>query len=261
MKLFTILTCIAFTAFSCTQKPSSSEEKTHRPAPDAIAENVKGMVQQIVTETYLVDSTTGKMGKLESKSTEIFDDNGYTTSYSNHTSNDGATMVTKYDRDSNGYVTGIVTTKNDKPSSSMKITVDSVGKYASAISYDSTGKLDVYYDKIGTNDFGEVTSATGHHPDSTIKMSFTNNFDSVYYIGGESKDSLGKTTYSAVLKLDEKKNAVQMDETNVKKDSTTKTTTAYAYDKWDDKENWTQQSTTENGKPKKIIVRTIAYKQ
>ena len=127
--------------------------------------------------------------------------------------------------------------------------------------HDSTGKLDVYYDEITTNDFGEVTGAKGHHFDSTIKMSFTNNFDSVYYVGGESKDSVGKTTYSAMLKLDDKRNPTQMEETNVSKDSTTKTTTTYTYDKWDDKGNWTQQSTTENGKPKKIIVRTITYKQ
>ncbi len=262
MKIFTILICIALIAFACTQKPSSaSEEKTHNAAPDLITENVKGNVQQIVTETYLIDSSTGKMGKLESKSTEVYDENGYATSYNNYTANDSATMLTKYDRDANGFVTGIVTTKNDKPSSSMKITVDSMGKYTSAVSYDSTSKLDVYYDEIGTNEFGEVTGAKGHHADSTMKMSFTNNFDSVYYIGGESKDSVGKVTYSSVLKLDDKKNPVQMDETNVKKDSTTKTTTTYTYDKWDDKGNWTQQTTTENGKPKKIIVRTITYKQ
>jgi len=70
-------------------------------------------------------------------------------------------MVTKYDHDVNGFVTDISTTKNNKRLSSMKITVDRMGKYASAVSYDSAGKLDVYYDEITTNDFGEVTGAKG----------------------------------------------------------------------------------------------------
>ena len=261
MKLFSLLAFVTFIAFACTQRASSSTEaKTHKATPDRITENVKDNVSQIVTETYLIDSATGKMGKLESKSIEAYDDNGYETSYSNYTTNDSATVLTKIEHDANGFATGVVTTKNDKPLSSMKITADSMGKYTSAVSYDSTGKLDVYYDEITTNDFGEVTGAKGHHSDSTLKMSFTNNFDSVYYAGGESKDSLGKITYSSVLKFDDKKNPIQMEETNVKKDSTTKTNTTYIYDKWDDKGNWTQQTTTENGKPKKIIVRTITYK-
>src|SRR5258706_7916789 len=129
MRKFTIVACIAVTAFACNQ-PSASEDKTHKPVPDLISENVKGKVQQIVTETYLIDSVTGKMGKLESKGTETFDDNGYTNSYSNYTANDSATMLTKLDHDASGFTTGVTTTKNDKPVSSMKIMVDSMGKYS-----------------------------------------------------------------------------------------------------------------------------------
>ena len=56
------------------------------------------------------------------------------------------------------------------------------------------------------------------------------------------------------------KDPAQMDETTVSKDSTTKTNTVYAYDTWDNNGNWTQQTTTENNKPKKIIKRVITYK-
>ena len=157
-------------------------------------------------------------------------------------------------------MTNITNTKNDKPSSTVKFMVDSVGKYTLVTTTDSTGKEDAFYDEIVTNKFGQVLSAKGHHTDSTLKMTFTNNFDSIYYIGGESKDSVGKQTYSATIKLNDKKDPQQMDETTVAKDSTTKTNTTYAYDKWDDKGNWTEQTVTENGKPKKIVIRNITYK-
>ncbi|HEX5151796.1 MAG TPA: hypothetical protein VFW07_10115 [Parafilimonas sp.] len=54
---------------------------------------------------------------------------------------------------------------------------------------------------------------------------------------------------------------METNETNVTKDSTTKTNTTFAYDTWDDQGNRIQQTTTENGKPKKIIKRIITYKE
>ncbi len=191
--------------------------------PDNESENLKGKVQQLETDTYLVDSATGKMGKLESKSVEMYDDNGYTTSYSYFTTKDSATMLYKYGHDVNGFMTSMATTKNDKPFSSMKVVVDSLGNYTLATSYDSTGKVDVFYDSITANKFGQVLSGKGHHADSSLKMTFVNNYDSVYYVGGESKDSVGKLTYSAIIKLNDKNDPQQTDETSVTKDSTTKT--------------------------------------
>jgi len=259
MKLFKIMAGIAVIAAACNEKPSSSEN-LHKPVPDLLSENLKGKVQQVETETYLIDSATGKMGKLESKFTEKYNDDGYAISYNNYTTKDSTTTLTTQDIDSNGYFRGNKTTKNDKPLSSMTVVMDS-GKYKLATSYDSTGKEDVFYDDIVTNDYGQVLSATGHHPDSTLKMTFKSNFDSIYYVGGENKDSVGKVTYSSTTKLDDKRNPVESNEMNVTKDSTTKTNTTYAYDSWDDHGNWTQQTTTENGKPKRIIKRTITYKQ
>ncbi|MEP6464747.1 MAG: hypothetical protein ABJB05_00515 [Parafilimonas sp.] len=259
MRLLTCIAGIAVIAVACNQKTSTTT--VARPVADALSENLKGKVSQLETDTYLIDSATGAKGKLESKSIEKYDDSGYTVSYSNYTANDSATTLTTYNRDANGYISGITTTKNGNPLSSMKIAVDSVGKYISATSFDSTGKEDVYYDEIASNDFAEVLGAKGHHPDSTLKMTFNNNFDSIYYVGGESKDSVGKVTYSSTIKLNDKKDPEQMDETNVAKDSTTKTTTAYTYNTLDNTGNWTQQTTSENGKPKKIIIRMITYKQ
>ncbi|HEX5151797.1 MAG TPA: hypothetical protein VFW07_10120 [Parafilimonas sp.] len=54
------------------------------------------------------------------------------------------------------------------------------------------------------NEYGQVLPATGHHPDSSLKMTFKNNFDIIYYVGGESKGSVGKVTYSSTIKPDDK---------------------------------------------------------
>jgi hypothetical protein len=254
-----ILASAAVLIFSCNEKPSS-EATVNKPVTDLAGENLKGKVVQIETNTYLVDSATGQKGKLESKSIEKYDDNGYSNYYSNFTAKDSSTTVSTYERNSNGYMTQYTSTKNGKPLSSLKLTLDSAGKYSLAVSYDSTGKEDVFYDSIVTNNYGEVLSAKGHHPDSTLKMTFANDFDSIYYIGGENKDSVGKTTYSAAIKLNDKKDPQEMDETTITKDSATKKNTVYTYNTSDNNGNWILQTIAENGKPKKIVERTITYK-
>jgi hypothetical protein len=258
MKSKKIFLFLAIVTASCNQGKSPAENSPKIPS-DILTENVKGNVVQIETNIYLIDSATGQQGKLESTTIEKYDDNGFAVSYSTYTAKDSSTILNTYEHNAAGNLTSMNTTKNGKPLSSMKLTADSTGKYITAVSFDSAGKEDVFYDDIVTNDFGAVLSAKGNHSDSTIKMTFANNYDSVYYIGGQSKDSVGKLTYSSLIKLNDKRDPMQLDEIVITKDSTTKTSTMYAYDKWDDKGNWTQQTTTENGKPKKMIIRAITY--
>ena len=228
MRTLLFITVLSVLASSCHE--TSANGKTHTAVSDWLTENLKGKVQQIETEIYLVDSATGKAGKLDSKSTEWFDDSGYTVYYSSYTANDSATSVTTYNHDGNRFLTTLQTTKNSKPLSSMQIVMDSAGNYTLATSFDSVGKTDVFYDSIHANDYGQVLSAKGHHPDSTLKMTFVNKYDSVFYVGGESKDSVGKLTYSSTLTLNDKRDVKHMDEKVVTKDSTTETATDYLYD-------------------------------
>lgn len=222
------------------------------------SENLKGSVYRIVTETYLLDSISGKIGILESKGIETFDENGYTVTYNNFTTTDSVNMIYNYIYNASGFLTGMTVTKNGKPSSSMKIDVDTLGVYMSATSFDSAAKVDAIYTEIQTNKFGQVLSANGLHPDSTLKMSFTNKYDSIFYMGGESKDSVGKVTYSSTIALNDNKDPAAMDETDFTKNSYT-TNTVYTYSKKDSEGNWTEQTITVNGKPSKLIKRTISY--
>lgn len=260
MKIITTAAIALIIFAGCKPTSNKSEMNMHIPISDVKAENLKGKVQKVETETYLIDSATGQMGKLESKAVETFDDSGYSVSFTNYTTNDSATAMNTMERNARGYVTAFKTTKNGKPLSSMKIESDSMGKYTAATSYDSTGKMDIYYTDIETNDYGQVVSANGHHPDSTLKMSFKTDYDSIYFKGQENKDSVGKVTYSSSVNLNDKKDAEKMEEKNVTKDSTTNTTTTYAYSGADEAGNWTQQTITENGKPKKMVKRMITYK-
>ena len=91
------------------------------------------------------------------------------------------------------------TMTNNKKTSSLTLDFNNDGKYSIARSYDSTGKIDSYYDDITINENGQVTGAKQHHLGSSMKMSFTSNFEKQFYTAGETKDSIGKVTYSSKI--------------------------------------------------------------
>jgi len=250
---------------SCNQKPPASE--TPKAVNDWTGENLKGSPTQVESDTYKIDST-GKTGPLDEKNIEKYDSSGYSVSNVTMNGKDSVKSQTSYTHGADGYMTSMETTgaKNEKKSS-LTIQYDGPGKYSGAKSYDSTGKMDVYYTDLTSNSFGMVTGGKGYHPDSTLKMSFVNEFDSVYYVGGSAKDSVGKTTYTGKQTLNDKKDVAKSEEMTVttdpktKKDSTKTTITTYTYDGWDSHGNWTQQtSINEKGKPIKIVKRIIVYK-
>ncbi|MEO8860633.1 MAG: hypothetical protein ABI358_04375 [Ginsengibacter sp.] len=266
MRISTLAFAAILLIASCNEK--KSESTIPKAISDLAGENLKGDVTQVESDTYLVDST-GKVGPLDEKSIEKFDSSGYSISYVNMNGKDSIKAKSKFEHNANGFMTSMETLGNNgEKKSAMTIDYDSSGKYDLAKSFDSTGKMDVYYSNITANKWGQVIGAKGYHPDSTLKMSFTNDFDSVYYVGGDSKDSVGKTTYSSKIKLNDKRDIVKLDETTVtvdpktKKDSTKNAVTTFTYETWDPHGNWIQQtSINEKGKPTKIVKRVVTYKQ
>lgn len=243
---------------SCNQKAANTNTTVITAVNDVIQENLKGNVKQIKTESYLIDST-GKTGAANSKTEEDFDDKGYTNTF---ISQDSVSSKNTFVHNANGLLTEMKATMNGKNKSALKLEFDKEGKYTRATSFDSTGKMDVYYENITLNKFGQVTGAKGYHPDSTLKMTFNNNFDSVYYVGGSSHDSVGNVTYSSKITLNDKKDPARTDETTVTKGASKNTVTTYTYDGWDKYGNWTQQTSfNDKGKPIKIVKRSIEYQQ
>jgi hypothetical protein len=262
--LFTSAIVLLMTA--CNQNQSASS--VSNAATDVSSENLKGNVTQVETASYIIDST-GKTGPLDEKTIEKFDSSGYTVSFVSMNAKDSIKFQTKYQHTATGFLTDMQSTgAKDEKKFSMVIDYDSTGKYKLAKSYDSTGKMDVYYTDITSNNLGMVTGAKGYHPDSTLKLTFSNDYDSVYFLGNNSKDSVGKETYASKVKLNDKKDMAEFNETTVttdpktKKDSTTHKVTTYTYDGLDSNGNWTQQtSLNEKGKPVKIVKRIITYKK
>ena len=242
----------------CSQK----KDQAQKPATDRDQENLKGNVKIVKSETYVLDSATGKLGALDSKTEEEFDNNGYGKSY---TSSDGKdSMVTKsiYHVNDNGYVTDMSTTVNGKPKESLKIDFDENGKYKGASGFDSTGKQDAYYTNLVMNKFGQLISGEQHHLDSTLKMTFSNNYDSIYYVGGITKDSVGNMTNSTKRTLDNNRRLAKEEITSVDKGVPTTTITTVTYDAWDKQGNWTQETIyNDKGRKIKVVKRVIEYNQ
>ncbi|HXL55245.1 MAG TPA: hypothetical protein VN958_03245 [Chitinophagaceae bacterium] len=254
MKSILLITATSLLMCACNQKNKSSMPT------DLAQENLKGKVQEVETESYTADSL-GKIGAIDSCCTYIeqLDKDGYTNKYITKDGKGNVKSEQSFVHDENGMMKEMTTMANGKKTSSLKLELKD-GKYVLATSFDSTGKMDSYYSNITQNENGQVTGATQYKPDSTLKMSFTNAFDKMYYSGGTSKDSTGKLTYSSTIKLNDKNDQDQLTETTVNKDSSKTTVTTYKYDTWDDQGNWTQQTSyNDKGKIAKVIKRKITY--
>lgn len=263
MKKRFAIPCLLLLLAACNQPQKQAEAPF---VSDAAVENLKGNVTQIETVTYLVDSS-GKMGDVKSKNTEKFDSLGNISAIARLGGKDSLVSDSKFEHDAQGYLTKMVTT-NDKGiiTYHLELKVDSVGKFVEVKSLDSNGALIATYKEISQNKFMQVGGATGYKPDGTIKHSFVNLYDSIYYVGGTNKDSAGKLTYEGKVLLSEKHDDSVLTEMVVekndktKKDSTTNTTTTYTYEEWDKQGNWIARTEHENNKPAKIIKRIIVYK-
>ena len=264
MRNVIICLVIALSISSCNTKPAGSD--TSMLVKDLASENLRGNISKVETDSYNIDST-GKTGPLDEKTVEKYDSSGYTISTVTMNGKDSIKYQTVLQRNAVGFVTDVKTTGgNGEKKSDLTITYDSLGKYNQAKSYDSTGKMDSYYTAITSNQFGEVTGGKQFHLDSILKSSFENDFDSVYFSGNRSKDSLGKLTYSNKIKFNDKRDASEMNETIITKDPKTKmdstknTVTTYTYAGWDSHGNWTEQtSKNEKGKSTKLTKRVITY--
>ena len=255
MKKLSLLLIASVIGFSCSESKQALPKNT-----DLLGDNLLGKVEQTTETTYKTDSM-GKMGAQDSccvVSTK-YDEKGYSSGYTSNTKAGTDNGETVFSHDDKGLFTGQKTTKNGKPIGSLSVQIEN-GKYAGAQSFDSTNKMDFYFIDITTNDYDRLTGYKQYKADSIFKMSMTNTYDKQYLKGQSAKDSAGKETYSSTLKLDDKNNLIEITTKEVTRDSTITKTTKYRYDSFDDKGNWTQRTEMdENGKPVKIVKRTVTY--
>lgn len=255
MKKFSFLVVVSVIAFSCGGSKQEAPKNT-----DWVADNLSGKVEQITDSTYKTDSA-GKTGELDSccvVSTN-YDEKGYSSGYTTIDKAGTDKEEGAFTHDDKGLFTGQKFNKNSKPVSSLTVQNEN-GKPSVARNFDSTNKMDFYYTDIITNDYDRLLSFKQYKADSTLKMSIAFTYDKQLYKGQVNKDSVGKETYSSIVKLDDKNNIIENAEKTVTKDSTTNKTTKYRYHSFDDKGNWTQRTEMDGtGKPVKIVKRTITY--
>ena len=242
--------------FSCNESKKEIPKNA-----DMLADNLKGKVEQTIDSTFKTDST-GKMGEQDSCCvvTQKYDENGYATENTSVNKNGTENYKTTFTHDDKGNIQNIKNAKNGKTLSSISVQLDKDGKYSTAKSLDSNDKMDFYYTDLTQNDYGQLTSFKQFKSDSTLKMSVASTFDKQLFTGNSVKDSSGKETYSSKITLDDKNNVVENATKEVTKDSAINKTIKYRYDSYDDKGNWTQRTEMdENGKPVKVVKRTITY--
>lgn len=260
MKKISIVFIAALIVFSCNEKTETTKTNT-----DWVVDNLKGEVQSVAETPYKVDST-GKIGEMDSCCIEVidYDSAGNILKITSKDSKGTITREETFTKYPDGLFKEIVNTKDGKVNTRVTIQAEN-GKYSTAQEYDSTGKLTYYYTDINSNEFNQVTSMKRYNADSTLKSSFESSYDKQFFTGQTSKDSSGKEVSKSTAKVDDKGNQVEFSRTSTmkdektQKDSTTTKVTTYTYASYDEKGNWTERTTIEDGKPTKIIKREFTY--
>ncbi len=256
-KLFLTLIIGSF-LFSCSNNKTETEAAKNS---DWTGQNLKGRVQTQEETSYTPDST-GKTGAMDSCCINVqqYDEKGYNTSSQSKDSKGtvkNESTVSHYD---GGQAKEVISMTDGKKSSSFSIQIDKDGKYSGAQGYDSTGKMTSFYTDLKEDDYAGVTAGTEHKPDSSVKSSFTAEYNKGMQVSSTGKDSSGKVTFSFKAELNDKGDIIKTTVSNTMKDSTTTTVTTYKFDSYDEQGNWTQRTTyNDKGKATKVVKRTYTY--
>lgn len=251
-RLLLLLVYIALLA-SCSEQKATSKKY-----PDFFRGSLKGDIVSLEDSVMIVDSMNNiKPDSVAYRHGEFID--GVLVKDTDIDSSGKNKTISTYDRYDNGLLKGIESITNGKRTYLLKIQLDSNGKYTTAQSFDSTGKMDFYNKDISQNDDGHLTGGKVFKADSGFVFAFTENYDGQFQSGSTKMDSAGKIT-SKTIRVRNDKNDVIMDSTvNITKDTTSSVVKKYRY-VYDDMGNWTESTELNaSGKPVKITRRKIVY--
>jgi len=262
MKRYLFYFSLALFIYSCgnqaTQNNAESDASLNN--TDLLQMNIKGKVQTMTESSYTADST-GNTDKVDSVSSEYsFDEKGYLQKQSSKDLSGVVTDENNYSRNDKGSLTELSTTKKGKLTFRLVTDIGQDGlTYTGGKTFDSTGKQDSYYKDLKTNEYGIVYAGKQYKMDSSIKNEWDMKFDKANFIGGSSKDSTGKTSYTGSVVLNEKGDPAEETSTTWDKDSTKTEKFTYTYDKTDEKGNWIQRTVVKDNKPSKVLKRVFVY--
>lgn len=259
MKIRIWILLIGLISFCCNQN-----EKTRIEHNDLFFANLKGNIEKVEESAYILDPT-GKVISPDSccKTMIQFDNKGYRISNSSVDIDGHEKSRQNYiSRFSNGIVKEITFTENGKLTSILSGTLNKKGGYGDTQIYDSSGKLVSYYTDIIANEFDRIISMKNFKPDSSFQQVIVNNYNKNIWTGGFIKDSSGKEIFSTLIKLNEKNDPIEQVQIMFNNGLPDTTITRYAYDTYDDHDNWIQRTEKdEKRNVLKLIKRQIKYKQ
>ncbi len=258
MKKSGFLLCTGiFLMISCNQQNSSKTKYN-----ELLSDNMKGDIQLIEETPYQVDSS-GTATMMDSCCITLteFDVNGNTLKNSEKESSGTVKSASVFTRHENGLFASVLNTEKGKTKNSFKLSFDESGSWNTGEAFDSSGKLEFYYDGIGHNEFGQVTSWIQHKPDSSLGVSANLKYNKNLQTEMTMKDSSGKVMNTTTSKYNDQGEQIETTNVNVGKDSTTTKTTTFKYDTHDEQGNWTQRTTfDEKGKATKVVKRVYTYR-
>lgn len=245
--------------FACN---SSSTEESGKSSllSDLASEHLNGAIVSYEETSYTPDST-GNIGEMDSccvVSTE-FNENGNALKSISKDSKGVVKEESTFERHPNGLWKSSTVSKEGK--STLNFDTKMVdGKYTLAIAYDSTGKMETYYNGITQNEAGQVLSWKRYDKDSVFREEGEAKYENNLQTAFTAKDSVGNIKNTFTAKFNDKGEQTETSNTNITKDSTTTKVTKFTYDSHDDSGNWTQKTTLdEKGKATKVVKRTYTY--
>ena len=259
--IFLIIT-LATLIYSCgNQVAQNSPESDTAPGnTDLLQMNLKGKVMTMTESTYTADST-GNTSKMDSVISEYsFDEKGYLQKQLQKDSAGKVKEQLDFSRNDKGGLTKYTNTKNGMVIFTLETELADDGvTYVGGKTLDSTGKQDSYYKDLKTNEYGIVYAGKQYKMDSSIKNEWDMKYDKANFIGGTSKDSSGKTSYSGNIMLNDKGDPAEETSTTLDKDSTKTEKFIYSYGKYDEQGNWIERTAMKDNKPAKVMKRLIVY--
>jgi len=247
------LAILAFIA--CNNQPSQKPPLRSKKS-DFGFDNLKGQVESIESKTVNFDST-GKAKGDSTQSLGAYDKVGNIVKETTKDSS-GETTINEVAYYVNGFIKEEKTTVNGMVQ--VRIVIDSFvnGQHTGAKIWDATGKQVGYCDVIN-NEYGQVTWGKTFYMNGKLQFAWESKFDGPLSIGGSSTDSAGNLVRQSTIKRNDKGDLAEDQYTSVEKGVTTITNLTYKYHNYDEKDNWTQQSTYKNGKLKSVTKRAITY--
>lgn len=250
-----IITVVIIAFIACNNQPSQ-KTTTNIQKSDFGFSNLKGKPETIEAKTVNFDST-GKAKGDSTQSLGVYDNDGSIIRETNK-DNSGTTTIHEVAYYVNGFIKEEKTTVNGVVQ--VRVTIDSFvnGQHVGAKVWDATGKQIAYCDAIN-NEYGQVTSGKTFFMNGKLQFAWESKFDGPLRIGGSSTDTAGKVIRQSTIKRNEKGDEVEEHYMWFENADTTTSTLNHKYDSYDEKDNWTQQSTYKNGKLLSVTKRTITY--